>query len=62
MMLNPTAVGRKQDATILLGIIPMRLAAALVMLIFAIMATSVAGTGTARSEMLSPIAAQPTAY
>lgn len=40
----------------------MRLAAALVMLIFAIMATSVAGTGTARSEMLSPITAPPSAY
>lgn len=33
----------------------MRLAAALVLLIFAIMATSVAGTGAARSEMLSPV-------
>lgn len=33
----------------------MRLAAALVLLIFAIMATSVAGTGAARSEMLTPI-------
>lgn len=33
----------------------MRLAAALVLLIFAIMATSVAGTGAARSEMLTPV-------
>ncbi|WP_269467935.1 hypothetical protein [Devosia ureilytica] len=35
----------------------MRLAAATVLLIFAIMATSVAGTGAARSEMLTPLTA-----
>jgi|32_taG_2_1085360.scaffolds.fasta_scaffold02804_8 hypothetical protein len=35
----------------------MRLAAALALLIFAIMATSVAGTGVVRSEMLTPITA-----
>lgn len=40
----------------------MRLAAALVLLIFAIMATSVAGTGAARSEMLIPVAAAPARY
>jgi len=51
------ATGRSEEATILLGIIPMRLAAALVLLIFAIMATSVAGTSATRSEMLSPITA-----
>ncbi len=34
----------------------MRLAAALTLLIFAIMATNVAGTGATRSELLSPIA------
>ena len=43
----------------------MRLAAALVLLIFAIMATSAAGAGAARSEMLtfpagvSPVIAAP---
>lgn len=40
----------------------MRLAAALVFLIFAIMATSVAGTGAARSEMLSPVMAALAPY
>ncbi len=40
----------------------MRLAAALLLLIFAIMATSVAGTGAARSEMLTPVAAGLAAY
>ncbi|MHA6299564.1 hypothetical protein [Devosia sp. CAU 1758] len=34
----------------------MRLAAALLLLIFAIMATSAAGTGAARSEMLALVA------
>lgn len=34
----------------------MRLAVALVLLIFAILATSAAGTGAARSEILAPIA------
>ncbi len=33
----------------------MRLAAALLLLIFALMATSVAGTSAARSEMLTPM-------
>jgi hypothetical protein len=46
---------RTEDAATLMGKLPMRLAAALVLLIFAIMATSVAGTGAARSEMLSPV-------
>jgi hypothetical protein len=40
----------------------MRLAIALVLLLFAVMATSVAGTGAARSEMLAPIAAAPGHY
>ncbi|WP_276315283.1 hypothetical protein [Devosia salina] len=40
----------------------MRLAAALLLLIFAIMATSVAGTGAARSEMLTPVAVGLAAY
>ncbi|MBB4052366.1 hypothetical protein GGR20_002009 [Devosia subaequoris] len=35
----------------------MRLAAALALLIFAIMATSVVGTGAVRSEILTPITA-----
>lgn len=37
----------------------MRLATALVLLIFAILATSAAGTGVARSEILSPIVQSP---
>lgn len=40
----------------------MRLAIALVLLLFAVMATSVAGTGAARSEMLAPIATAPDHY
>jgi hypothetical protein len=40
----------------------MRLSAALVLLIFAIMATSVAGTGAARSTMLSPVAVDLATY
>lgn len=40
----------------------MRLAIALVLLVFAVMATSVAGTGAARSEMLSPITATLSGY
>jgi hypothetical protein len=40
----------------------MRLAAALVFLIFAVMATSVAGTNAARSEMLTAISETPAAY
>jgi hypothetical protein len=40
----------------------MRLAAALVLLIFAVMATSVAGTNAARSEMLTAISETPAAY
>jgi hypothetical protein len=42
--------------------VPMRLAAALVLLIFAVMATSVAGTNAARSETLSAISESPAAY
>ena len=40
----------------------MRLASALVLLIFAIMATSVAGTSAARSELARPIAASLSGY
>lgn len=40
----------------------MRLAAALVLLMFAIMATSVVGTHAARSEMLTPLSSAPEAY
>ncbi len=40
----------------------MRLAAALVLLIVAILGTSVASTAVARSEMLSAVAQAPAAY
>jgi hypothetical protein len=55
LLLKRARPGRTEDAATLMGIIPMRLAAALVLLIFAIMATSVAGTGAARSEMLTTV-------
>jgi hypothetical protein len=40
----------------------MRIAAALAMLIFAILSTSVASTGSARSEILTPITVGLTGY
>lgn len=38
---------------------PMRLAAVLLLLIFAMLSASVSGTGAARSEMLMPVSTQP---
>jgi hypothetical protein len=55
LLLKRARSGRTEDAATQMGKMPMRLAAALVLLIFAIMATSVAGTGAARSEMLTPV-------